>query len=99
MQVIFTEQAFRGLEEAMAFIADKVSEQKLTEISSRILNRTDELKTHPYQGQQEQYLSHLSSDYRRLIEGHYKIIYRIEKNTVYIIDIFDSRQDPDTMKY
>lgn len=99
MQVIFTEQAFRGLEEALAFIADKVSEEKLSEITTRILDRTDELKTQPYQGQQEPYLSHLSPDYRRLIEDHYKIIYRVESNTVYIIDIFDSRQDPYKMRY
>jgi len=36
--------------------------------------------------------------YRRLVEGHYKIIYRIEDEYIYITDIFDSCQDPDKMK-
>jgi len=34
----------------------------------------------------------------RLIESHYKIIYRVTEEFIYITDIFDSRQDPDKMK-
>ena len=30
--------------------------------------------------------------------SHYKIIYRVIGETIYITDIFDSGQDPDKMK-
>jgi plasmid stabilization system protein ParE len=52
----------------------------------------------PYIGQQEEYLEHLGKDHRRLIEGNYKIIYRVQGEDIYITDIFDSRQDPSKMK-
>jgi hypothetical protein len=36
--------------------------------------------------------------HRRLVESHYKIIYRVVGEYIYVTDIFDSRQDPDKMK-
>ena len=30
--------------------------------------------------------------------GNYKIIYKIQTNTIYITDVFDTRQDPDKIK-
>jgi hypothetical protein len=49
-------------------------------------------------GQKEKYLEHLGQSHRRIIEGHYKIIYRIEEEVIYITDIFDTRQDRTKMK-
>ena len=43
-------------------------------------------------------LKDLKEGHRRIIEGHFKIIYKIEKETVYITDFFDSRQSPEKMK-
>jgi len=37
-------------------------------------------------------------NHRRAIEGHFKIIYRVEGETIYVTDFFDSRQDPAKMK-
>ncbi len=98
MKLIYTEQAFIGLEEALNFIALKVTQEKLLEIRNRILDKADTLLLQPNQGQSEPYLEHLNLGYRRLIEGHYKIIYRVIEEIIYITDIFDSRQDPDKMK-
>jgi mRNA-degrading endonuclease RelE of RelBE toxin-antitoxin system len=52
----------------------------------------------PFIGQQEEYLAHLNKGHRRLIEGNYKIIYRVQDDVIYVTDIFDSRQDPAKMK-
>jgi plasmid stabilization system protein ParE len=98
MKLIYTEQALNSLEEALAFIAPKVTQKKLLEIRDRILDKADTLLLHPNQGQIEPCLEHLELDYRRIIEGNYKIIYRIKGQTIFITDIFDSRQDPDKMK-
>ena len=98
MKLIYTEQALFGLEEALEFIAPKVTQEKLLEIRDRILDKVDTLLLHPLQGQKEPYLEHLDLGHRRVIENHYKIIYRLMDEYVYITDIFDSRQDPDKMK-
>ncbi len=98
MNLIYTEQAILGLEEALEFLAPKVSHEKLIEIRDKILNAADTLTQQPYQGQTEPNLKHLGLDHRRIIESHYKIIYRVINENIYITDIFDSRQSPDTMK-
>ena len=63
-----------------------------------MLDRSESLAVHPQIGQKEEYLEHLGKSHRRLIEGHFKIIYRIEDDMVYITDFFDIRQDSMKMK-
>jgi toxin ParE1/3/4 len=98
MKLIYTEQALYSLSEALDFIAPNVSDEKLTEIRDSILDNADTLLSQPLKGQKEPILEHLGLDHRRLIEGHYKIIYRVVGEYIYITDIFDSRQDPDKIK-
>ena len=82
----------------MNFIAPKVSHEKLIEIRDEILDAADTLLLQPLPGRTEPYLEHLELGHRRLIAGHYKIIYRLIGESIYITDIFDSRQDPAKMK-
>ncbi|MBE0640280.1 MAG: type II toxin-antitoxin system RelE/ParE family toxin [Bacteroidales bacterium] len=98
MKIIYTEQAISSLQEVLDFVAPNVTKEKLIEIRDRILDAADTLLLHPYQGQTEPLLEHLGKSHRRLIIGHYKIIYRVYGEYIYITDIFDSRQDPDKMK-
>lgn len=62
------------------------------------MDKAENLAANPYIGQREEYLEHLEGDYRRIIEGYFKIIYRVEGKFIYIIDFFDSRQAPEKMK-
>ena len=98
MKLVYTEQALFSLEEALNFIAPKVSPEKLNDIRDEILDAADTLLLQPFQGQEEPYLELLNLGHRRLIVSHYKIIYRVVEEYIYITDIFDSRQDPDKMK-
>jgi len=98
MKLVYTEQALLSLEETLEFYATKVSFEKLVEIRDRILNKADTLLKQPLAGRKEPFLEHLRLGHRRIIEGHCKIIYKVEGEYIYITDIFDSRQDPDKMK-
>ena len=98
MRLVYTEQALVSLEETLEFIATKVSHEKLIEIRDRILDKADTLLLQPLKGQKEPFLEHLGFGHRRLVESHYKIIYRVVGEYIYVTDIFDSRQDPDKMK-
>ncbi len=55
------------------------------------------LKEFPKMGQIEENLESLGLGHRYLIEGNYKIIYRIQGKIISITDIFDTRQDPEKM--
>jgi plasmid stabilization system protein ParE len=82
----------------LRFFSLEVSGEKANEARDRILAKADKLLENPYIGQHEEYLDHLGQSHRRVIEGHYKIIYKIEGEMIIITDIFDSRQDPSKMK-
>ncbi len=98
MKLLYTDQAIDSLNEALNFIAPKVAYDKLLEIRTKILDKADTLLLRPNQGQEEPYLAHLKLEHRRLIEGNYKIIYRIVGEIIYITDIFDTRQETSKMK-
>jgi len=63
-----------------------------------LLDKSDDLVNSYGHYQQEEYLEHLGKDHRRRIEGHVKIIYKVEGEYVYVTDFFDARQDPSKMK-
>jgi plasmid stabilization system protein ParE len=98
MKILYTEQSLISLQESLDFISKEVSLEKLIEIRDQILDSTDILVKYPKLGKKEEYLEHLNLKHRRIIEGHYKIIYRIDKKIIYITDIFDTRQEPKKMK-
>lgn len=98
MKLVYTEQALFSLEEVLDYIAPKVPHEKLIEIRDEILDAADKLLLNPLQGQEEPFLEHLGLGHRRIVLSHYKIIYRIIDQYIYITDIYDSRQDPDKMK-
>ncbi len=90
--------ALLRLRDAIEFLRQKLPEEKTAAILNRVLDRADRLSVDYELGQFEPYLEHLDKGHRRLIEGHFKIIYRVEGDVVYVTDIFDSRQDPDKVK-
>jgi toxin ParE1/3/4 len=98
MKLVYTEQALSSLEEVLEFIAPQVTHKKLIVIRDQILDAADTLLQQPLQGQEEPFLAHLGLNHRRIVISHYKIIYRIIGEYIYITDIFDSRQNPGKMK-
>jgi len=98
MKLVYTEQALVSLEETLVFVSAKVSREKLIEIRDQILDATDTLLLQPFKGQKESLLEHLGLGHRRLVLNHYKIMYRVVGEYIYVTDIFDSRQDPDKMR-
>lgn len=98
MKLVYTEQAIASLQECLDFFPPEVTPDKINEIRDRILNKADKLLESPYIGQKEEYLEHVGQSHRRIIEGNYKIIYKVEGETIIVTDIFDTRQDPTRMK-
>lgn len=53
------------------------------------------LSQNPYMGPVEPLLLNRPGGYRGLcIHKHYKVIYRVEGNMIYVVDIWDTRQEP-----
>ena len=43
-------------------------------------------------------MNQLEEGHRFIIRGNYKIIYKIQNKKIFITDIFDTRQDPESIK-
>lgn len=100
MKLVFTDQSLDSLEQCLRFLIDKqgVPVEKAREIASNLLDRAAELVANPMLGQIESHLVHLGMGHRRVVEGNYKIIYRVEDNFIFVLDFFDTRQHPRKMK-
>ena len=57
-----------------------------------------EVNSHPFIGQVEETLKDLGLSHRYLVEGNFKIIYRVFEKQIFITDFFDTSQDPAKLK-
>lgn len=100
MKVVLSDQSLERLENSLRFYLEElqIPKTKVVEIKNRLLQSARSLSKRPYIGQYEPYLAKLKQGHRRLIEGNFKIVYRVEGNVIYVVDFFDSRDDPKKMK-
>ncbi len=76
----------------------EVSPQQASRMVESILDRVTQLEKFPESGPVEASLSHRNKAHRYLVEGHCKLIYRIEKSIVFVIRVFDTRQNPEKLQ-
>ena len=98
MQVKFTQQAKDRLDSILQYYVDKGLSKAGRQIRAKIIAKTLILKAFPYAGPEDEYLNSLGAGYRYLVEGDYKIIYKVEDNVILVLEIFDTRQDPGKLK-
>lgn len=97
-QIIWTNFAISELKQ-IYFYYHMVAGQKIADkIRRSIFNSTKPLIKQPLIGAIEENLIELKQQHRYIVEGNYKIIYRLINNDIYITDIFDCRQNPEKMK-
>ena len=94
MEVIFAEWAEDCLKEIYKHYTEEASPEKASEIVNKIIDRAESLENYPNRGRVEEYLKNSGKGHRFLLEYHYKIIYKVENETVTITDVFSNRQDP-----
>ena len=94
MEIIWSNFAIENLKAIFDYYRNRASEKVAHKIRQEILQATKQLIQHPESGQIEFYLEKLNESHRYLLSGNYKIIYRVEKHTILINDVFDVRQNP-----
>lgn len=99
MRLIISAHAIQNLNDALDYLENAgVSYIVINRIRDKILDSAEVLLTFPDLGTPEFELEHLGQGHKRIVTDHYKIIYRIEGDAIYVTDIFDTRQDPSKMK-
>lgn len=91
-RVVWTSPAMHSLKDIWIFFAEK-DISLANKISSSIIEAALSIVFI----EQYQIEESLGKPYRRIISGNYKIIYTRDKNIIYIITVFDTRQDPNKL--
>jgi len=94
MPVIWTDPAKARLKEIYSYYKITVSVALAKKIKTKIFAATRYLAVNPLIGQEEELLKFKKQGHRYLVEGNYKIIYLPVKKKVYILDVFDTQQNP-----
>ena len=94
MNIIISDYAKQQLRLIFIYHSEVASPSVAKKIINEIVNSFQVLEKFPEAGQADEFMKHHGKDYRRLVSGNYKIIYRIHENEIHISDVFDSRQDP-----
>ncbi|MCP5106473.1 MAG: type II toxin-antitoxin system RelE/ParE family toxin [bacterium] len=96
-EIVWTEPAKEDLRDIYDYLA-QFSEEAAFRVITRILDKAAVLKDGFTEiCQRELLLTHKADVYRYLVEGNYKIIYRVKGNRVIIDTVFDARQNPDKL--
>lgn len=95
MEVVITAKAEFRLEEIHEYYSEEASPEKATEIVNQIIDRALSLDKLANRGRIDEDLRPFGKDHRYILERHYRIIYRVEGETVYVTDIFSNWQHPD----
>lgn len=98
MELKVSDYAIAHLVESVELTLGKASVEKREEVIDSVLEETRRLLQWPNAGQVEIWMEGREHVYRRLVVGNFKVIYRVEDETIYVTDIFDARQDPRMMK-
>jgi len=98
LKIFLTQNAKERLKEIYAYYKKEASLRIAKTIKNKIIKEIKKLSKHPELGNEEAALKFLNSGYRKLISGHYKIIYRILDAQIIIDTIFDTRQEPEKLK-
>jgi toxin ParE1/3/4 len=94
MKVYWTDFAKVELMAIYHYYSEVAGKRIAKKIKEGIFEKTRYLSKHPDSGHYEGTLINLNEGHRYLVSGHHKIVYKAVNNTIYITDIFDTRQDP-----
>jgi len=101
-EINWTSRAKKDLLGVYDFYCETINEEKSFEIVTAVLNRVELLSDGKFakMGAIDEDFKHLKRKYRKLIERHIKITYRLSesKPVVYINRVFDTRQHPSKNK-
>jgi plasmid stabilization system protein ParE len=96
--VTWTTRATKDLEKITRFYIKLYGHSKARQITTELRQSTEILERQNIDtskiGAIDDTFTHLKRNYRKLIEHHCKITYREGKTKIYVVRVFDTRQNP-----
>lgn len=92
-KIVWSKESRSSLNKIWQFYAEK-DIRAADRIIDEIISTAENIKF----GEQYQVEEILGAGYRRAVVRHFKVVYKIEINRLRILEIFDSRQNPNKLK-
>lgn len=93
-KIQWTDAAVADLTQLAEFIAARDSLERALEISERLQNAVSSLASSPSRGRTvPEFYAHGIVIYSEIIVKPWRIVYRVEQRSVYVLAILDSRRD------
>lgn len=97
MKIVVTGPASDDINEIYGYYLQKVNLKTAKQEKDKIIKRFKILKNFPLSGQVEGNEKFKGSEIRYLVQGNFKIVYKVEEDTVIILAVFNTSQNPDKM--
>lgn len=95
MKIVWSERSLKDLDIIFEFYVFSASINVAQKITGKLIEKVKILTSYPEIGVVENLDFDVPFEYRYIIEGNYKIIYRIvEQKAILIARVFDTRMDP-----
>ena len=99
MQLQFTKQAREEYLRIVSVFAEFAGTRSANLFIERVRERGETLMKHPGIGHPEPLLSDRKRMYRSIsINQNYRFVYHVTKTTIWVVDIWDRRQNPARLK-
>ena len=97
MRVIWDDDASEKLVNALEYGRNTFGERVMKKFYTRILDYEKLLQSNPGMGKKEPLLEKEPEGYRSLVvHPNYKLVYYVDGDTIYIVDLWDTRREPAT---
>ena len=97
MRVIWDDDASEKLVNALEYGRYTFGERVMKKFYTRILDYEKLLQSNPGMGKKEPLLEKEPEGYRSLVvHPNYKLVYYVNGDTIYIVDLWDTRREPAT---
>ena len=97
MRVIWDDDASEKLVNALEYGRYTFGERVMKKFYTRILDYEKLLQSNPGMGKKEPLLEKEPEGYRSLVvHPNYKLVYYVNGDTIYIVDLWDTRREPHT---
>lgn len=97
MKVTFTHPALRSLKRLYDYRKGMSGIEAARRFRKTIFDSVIPLKDFPRLGKLEESLVDQKYEYRYMLATGCKIVYRIEDAEIFVVEIFDTRQDPEKL--
>ena len=93
-KVIWSGEAVENLEKIIAYLQEKWSEKEIKKFIKKLNKQISVIKNLPQSFPKSYYIEARKS----VLSKHTTIYYKVFENIVYIVTIFDNRQNPEKLK-